>query len=321
MEDNRNKKEQKTNITSYKKEWFIFFAVIFVGLFIVVSAINASKPQTQINNVEPIKKIPVVATTSQQFNQILPIATTTTIVEPIKKIPFADLPKCDPALEYCTDSYIKNIPQEKSTADIVAEWQDRVAQVTCYLKQNGVDVTSQGSATLLNSRYVDGSVAMTAITNAHVITGDYYVAVCVLGVYGKGSRSITDQTAIMFGTTEDYAYINLDKASVVDETTWKSVVSRNMKICSDSSVNKGDELLVLGYPGIGAVGGLTVTKGIISGIENNYFVTDAKIDHGNSGGTAILIKDDCYLGIPSASRVGEMESMGRILKASFVIGN
>lgn len=207
-----------------------------------------------------------------------------------------------------------------NTADIVAEWQDRVAQVTCYLKQNGVDMTSKGSATLLNSRYADGSVAMTAITNAHVITGDYNVAMCLFGVYGKGSRLVTDQTALMFGTTEDYAYINLDKASRIDETTWKSVVSKNMKICSDSRVNKGDELLVLGYPGIGAVGGLTVTKGIISGIEKNYFVTDAKIDHGNSGGTAILIKDDCYLGIPSASKIGEIESMGRVLKASFVIG-
>ena len=52
-----------------------------------------------------------------------------------------------------------------------------------------------------------------------------------------------------------------------------------------------------------------------------YIVTDAKIDHGNSGGAAILIKDDCYLGIPSAAVVGSIESYGRILKSNLVFGN
>ena len=56
-----------------------------------------------------------------------------------------------------------------------------------------------------------------------------------------------------------------------------------------------------------------VTRGIISGLEGNYFITDAKIDHGNSGGTAILTRGDCYLGIPTYGIQGELESLGRIL--------
>ena len=205
---------------------------------------------------------------------------------------------------------------EKSIADIVIEWQNRVAQVTCKSVLNGANVISQGSATLNNSRYEDGSVSLTAITNNHVVTGE---TGCILGIYGKGSRIITDQTAFMFGPTEDYAYINLDKASSINETTWKSDLSNNMKICSESKVNIGDNLIILGYPAIGTQDGITVTQGIVSGIEKDDYVTDAKIDHGNSGGTAVLIKDDCYLGIPSSSVAGTIESMGRILKANLVI--
>jgi len=41
--------------------------------------------------------------------------------------------------------------------------------------------------------------------------------------------------------------------------------------------------------------------------DGNYYVTSAKIDHGNSGGTAILVNNDCYIGIPSASVVGSVD--------------
>jgi len=84
-------------------------------------------------------------------------------------------------------------------------------------------------------------------------------------------------------------------------------------------VNIGDKLIVLGYPSIGTQGGITVTEGIISGIESNYYVTSAKIDKGNSGGAAVLLKNNCYLGIPSWAKSGSIESLGRILKASFVL--
>jgi hypothetical protein len=78
----------------------------------------------------------------------------------------------------------------------------------------------------------------------------------------------------------------------------------------------------LGYPTIGSSGSITVTEGIVSGIEGDYYVTSAKIDHGNSGGVAILTKDDCYLGIPTfVKNNGGFESLGRILKSTFPLGS
>ena len=86
------------------------------------------------------------------------------------------------------------------------------------------------------------------------------------------------------------------------------------------SLNIGDHLSILGYPSIGGET-LTVTKGIISGFElgerSRYIKTSAKTDRGNSGGVAI--KDSgCLVGIPTFSRRGRAESIGRILDLNYL---
>ena len=77
-------------------------------------------------------------------------------------------------------------------------------------------------------------------------------------------------------------------------------------------VDIGDKVLVFGYPGIGSQTGITVTEGIISGIDFPYYITSAKIEHGNSGGIAVLVKNGCNLGIPTNVAGGELESLGRV---------
>jgi hypothetical protein len=85
------------------------------------------------------------------------------------------------------------------------------------------------------------------------------------------------------------------------------------KMCDPQNVAIGDEMIVLGYPYTGSTQSVTVTDGIVSGFENNFYVTSTKIEHGNSGGVAVLIKDNCYLGVPTFVASGELESLGRIL--------
>jgi len=58
---------------------------------------------------------------------------------------------------------------------------------------------------------------------------------------------------------------------------------------------------------------ITATEGIISGFAADYYVTSAKIDHGNSGGAAIEVQRDCYLGIPTYTQT-DIESLARVLK-------
>jgi len=201
---------------------------------------------------------------------------------------------------------------EPDLSAIIAEWTPRVAFVICRW---GSDIAS-GSATL---GYL-GDVGISAITNKHVIVdGTYIPNKCIIAV-GSDSYTIDWTNGVSTylnpyypGTLEDYGYIRIDTT----ETSMMKYINQPLKLCT--SVNIGDKLVVLGYPGIGSNDGITATEGIVSGIEQDYYVTSAKIEHGNSGGAAILLKDDCWLGIPSAAVIGSAESMGRILKSSFVI--
>jgi len=117
---------------------------------------------------------------------------------------------------------------------------------------------------------------------------------------------------IQIGTNNDFAYVPVELTAYT-----KSIISTKSNFCPEAKI--GDQVIILGYPTIGSKTGITVTEGIVSGEETSYWVTSAKIDKGNSGGAAILVKDNCYLGIPSSSVVGIMESLGRILKASIFL--
>lgn len=212
---------------------------------------------------------------------------------------------------------IASIKAETSSSTIISQWTSRIAQVQCYWKYSGNG--SSGSSTLIN--FTDTGIAAT--TNRHVVIDDngYVPDLCIVGIYGVGARIVSAETGsfISFGDG-DVAYINLNNAtSTTDKGVFDSTVSNYLNICS-TQPNLGDKVIVLGYPTIGTQGGLTATEGIISGTESDYYVTSAKIEHGNSGGAAILVKDNCYLGIPTLVEVGSIESLGRILKSSFVFG-
>lgn len=220
--------------------------------------------------------------------------------------------------EIRTETKTVVIENKDTMADIVSEWSPRVVYIECtWTYDTGrIYARASGSATLINYR----NMGIRAVTNKHVllVQGEYTPRDCQVVLPGVTRYSIvynnTNIDTISIDRTEDAATLRLTPDSILNNIT-----SKNTKLCS--SVNIGDKLLVLGYPAIGSQTGLTVTEGIVSGYDGNYYITSAKIDHGNSGGAAILVKDDCYLGIPSASQVGEIESLGRILKASFVISH
>ncbi len=121
-----------------------------------------------------------------------------------------------------------------------------------------------------------------------------------------------------YGEDIDIAFLEPEIVNDLNGGTWNDLVvyardESETSICD--SANIGDHLSILGYPGIGGET-LTVTEGIISGFElaqrNRYVKTSAKTAKGNSGGVAI--KDSgCLLGIPTWSRRGKLESIGRIL--------
>ena len=79
-----------------------------------------------------------------------------------------------------------------------------------------------------------------------------------------------------------------------------------------NSLIPGDYVAIAGYPGIGA-DTFTFTEGIISGRVGDFVLkTDAKIDSGNSGGSALSSKNE-LIGVPTWTISGQAESMGYII--------
>jgi len=80
----------------------------------------------------------------------------------------------------------------------------------------------------------------------------------------------------------------------------------------------GDYVAIAGYPGIGA-GTFNFTDGIISGRVGEFILkTDAKIDSGNSGGSALNSKNQ-LIGAPTWTISGQAESMGYIIAIDQIV--
>lgn len=83
-------------------------------------------------------------------------------------------------------------------------------------------------------------------------------------------------------------------------------------------LSPGDYIAIAGYPAIGA-DTFTFTDGIVSGRVGEFVIkTDAKIDSGNSGGSALNSKNE-LVGVPTWTISGRAESLGYIIGIDQVI--
>ncbi len=201
---------------------------------------------------------------------------------------------------------------------LVEKWRTRVTHIECtWVYASGAVVRKNGSGFLFGTDLI--------ATNRHVVEE--------LG--GKPSRCLVQlpddpQTIVLTDPGErgrividekDFALIRLpivspyiQRINMLDQNAGTAILS-----CKNRA-STGDQVVILGYPAIGTSGGdITATEGIVSGYEDFYYVTSAKLERGNSGGAAILVNGDCYLGIPTFVRAGGLESLGRILDFSKVI--
>lgn len=139
--------------------------------------------------------------------------------------------------------------------------------------------------------------------------GDYHITLAQW-VYNPN----TYEDAAIFTLGSSVSSQNPQTIPNIDDAYQSVGMSRGQ--CPDStSVNVGDGVTVFGYPKSGNLLGIseTVTTGIISGIlPGPIYKTNAAIDHGNSGGLAILNKTGCSLGIPTLGVSGLTSGIGYI---------
>lgn len=232
-----------------------------------------------------------------------------------------------------------------SLADLIEFWSPNIAKINCLSDLNkspggnaikplliryGVDtepvtVSGSGFLILVNTSYSGPEIII--LTNRHVVNthNGYAIPYYCEAVLPGGYKYFFDNNDLNFVTTNsETKYINSKPFNVYEvdaaffiiknpDTYSANLAKAKASLTCTETPRIGDDVIILGYPTIGSAEGITATDGIISGLEESYFITSAKIEQGNSGGAAILKNKNCYLGIPTFARTGSVESLARIL--------
>ena len=197
---------------------------------------------------------------------------------------------------------------EYDISSLIQKWRNYIAYIECTWENLlGKNVVYRGSG-LFKSVGV--------VTNLHVISQTSYTGeitrpkYCIVVLPDDQEVFVNEENIYKWSDEYDY---DIGFLFIQNQTqNMQNLARLNPPICENKALI-GDEILILGYPIIGSRQDITVTEGIISGYEGGYYITSAKIEQGNSGGAAILIKGDCWLGIPTFAELGNIESLGRIL--------
>lgn len=223
---------------------------------------------------------------------------------------------------------LKEAPTPKTENDlssIIEQWSPRIAYVSCYFYyiDGGLAHVQNGSGI---SIYDSVNQRVSVVTNGHVVTsGDdwnqWTPDYCTSQFLGTDTKLYYTYTAS--GDLRKHKNPSLDVAFLwfsSPSEVLKNVLSNKPELCeANKRAPIGSKVVVLGYPAIGSPEGITATEGIISGYDGDYYITSAKIEHGNSGGVAVLVQDNCYLGMPTLVVVGSIESLGRILDVNVIV--
>lgn len=309
----------KIEIPNIKRKWVFTTLIIFAGAVVVTGLVFATnKYQSNIKAKEKqtadlIAKQQEDLITSQKEKEDLVTKQQEDLNNINNKI--TELENKKPQIIYKTIE--DTTPKERTTNEITKEWSPQVAYVYCEWNYSNGTLYAAGSGSGFLTIYKDGSINV--MTNKHVILDrDKYTPTFCSVSFLNGEKYTTQWDNKNFGISENYDIASITLSGLSYYLT--NLTKRGGFYCSNEP-EIGDKVVVLGYPGIGSSKGITVTEGIISGIESYYYVTSAKIDHGNSGGIAVSVKNDCIIGIPSASVAGSIESLGRILSSKAILGN
>lgn len=172
-------------------------------------------------------------------------------------------------------------------------------------------ICTKDSETTMGSGVIIGT-SKGVITNSHVVNG---ASLCLAGV--TDDYEAVPERWYEMKAEGDFGYMGVDIAFLFPTSPMPNDIETVLNICPSDTLKIGDEIVVLGYPGIGG-STITATNGIISGSDGYYLKTSAKIEHGNSGGGAFLKNKDCWFGIPTAVSKGNLDSLGIIINYSSI---
>ncbi len=222
---------------------------------------------------------------------------------------------------------------EGLTPSLINQIEPTIVEINCYASNSSVVVSGSGVSFRSNTKNI-ASTNIDIETNFHVLAeaelasqgGPLPACYAVYPEppnfgynegYGDYKLALID-SHYNPNTYEDAAIFALDTPLPSSVTLSPIPAINNLPEFPHSgcsNVNVGDTVTIFGYPSSGNLLGIseTVTQGIISGIlPGPIYKTNAAIDHGNSGGVAILNKGPCILGIPTLGESGLTAGIGYI---------
>ncbi|NLE24049.1 MAG: trypsin-like serine protease [Clostridiaceae bacterium] len=181
--------------------------------------------------------------------------------------------------------------------------------IKLYTLDDEFNVIAMGSGTIVNKEGYILTNFHCVGENGYLYNSEGYVAIAITDDVKK---NIQPQYLAQYKNGKE----NLDIAvvKIVSDLNWNTVSGGDLNLSpvtfSDSdNVELGDIINILGYPGVGGET-ITFTAGHVSGFvdddgdsEIDWIKTDAVVNHGNSGGTAINNNGE-MIGVPTAKIVG-----------------
>ncbi len=223
----------------------------------------------------------------------------------------------------------QEIPSDSSgnlSPSLINQIEPAIVEINCYpagsnsvrIQGSGTSVNVKGTIEITSNFHVYGmAVEGSALPTCYAVYpqppdysynyayGDYQ-----LTLIGEHYDATTYQDSAIFELGQLYPSATaLSHVPVINDAPVSGLNSN----CG--GVEVGDTVTIFGYPSSGNLLGIseTVTHGIISGLVTGpIYKTDAPIDHGNSGGLAILNKNQCALGIPTLGESGLTAGIGYI---------
>ncbi len=184
---------------------------------------------------------------------------------------------------------IKEIPApkiENDLATIIKQWRPQIAYIDCKFVFDGNNMGEQsGSGYILGENTKNGEIAL--LTNNHVIEVPIHdLSGKSLGITAKPTSCdirIPGDSQFITVYAEDRIFSSFDKKDVAmvnikSPTSYmKSTIQNSGGSFCDKEAGLGEKILILGYPGIGDQNDITVTDGIISGYDGNYYEMVTKV--------------------------------------------
>jgi len=191
--------------------------------------------------------------------------------------------------------------------------------VRLYVLDDDYYILGTGSGTIINK---DGYI----LTNFHCVgeRGQLYNSDGIVAI--AFTDDVRQNSQPQYFAQYRYGVENLDLAvvKIVSDINGKEVSGKDLNLSpitlgDSDALSMGDGVNILGYPGVGG-DTITFTAGKISGFldedydnETDWIKTDAFINHGNSGGTAINDRGE-MIGIPTAKNVDVDSDLMFLLK-------